>query len=118
MQTIAITGASGFVGSYLTNYFEEHGHSVVPILRHELTSEKRLAEKLEQSDVLINLAGANILAHWSESYKKVMYDSRIETTRTLVETMKKLETPPKLFISTSAIGIYKNAEPSDEYTTK
>jgi len=118
MKTIAITGTSGFVGSHLTDFFEKHGHTVVPILRHELKDQNRLKEKLENSDVLINLAGANILARWTESYKETLYNSRIDTTFALVETLKLIKTPPELFVSTSAIGVYKDDTVYDEYATE
>lgn len=118
MKTIAISGASGFVGKHLTQFFEAEGFSVTPILRSELKDPTRLQAKLEGVDVLINLSGANIISHWTESYKKLLYSSRIETTRALVEAMKKIENPPKLFVSTSAIGIYKNDALYDENTTK
>ena len=117
MKTIAITGASGFVGQYITKVFTEQGYVVVPILRADIHDLNKLQTKLEQSDVLINLAGANIIGRWSASYKKVLYNSRIETTNALVKGMKLIDNPPKLFISTSAVGIYKNDEPYDEYST-
>lgn len=116
MKTIAITGASGFVGKYLTKYFVEEGYVVLPILRSELTNQSKLQTKLEESDVLINLAGANIIGRWSASYKKVLYNSRIETTRALVEAMKQIENRPQLFVSTSAVGIYKSDKVYDEYS--
>lgn len=116
MKTIAITGASGFVGQHLTRIFVKEGYAVLPILRSELKKQTLLQEKLEQSDILINLAGANIISRWSASYKKVLYKSRIETTRALVEAMKTIENPPKLFVSTSAVGIYKNDKVYDEYS--
>lgn len=116
MKTIAITGASGFVGQHLTRIFLKEGYAVLPILRSELKEQTLLQEKLEQSDILINLAGANIISRWSASYKKVLYKSRIETTRALVEAMKTIENPPKLFVSTSAVGIYKNDKVYDEYS--
>jgi len=116
MKTIAITGASGFVGQHLTHIFVQQGYAVLPILRSELKKQTLLQEKLEQSDILINLAGANIISRWSASYKKVLYNSRIETTRALVEAMKTIESPPKLFVSTSAVGIYKNDKVYDEYS--
>ncbi|CAA6799688.1 MAG: Cell division inhibitor [uncultured Sulfurovum sp.] len=117
MKTIAITGASGFVGQYITKVFTEQGYVVVPILRADIHDLNKLQTKLEQSDVLINLAGANIIGRWSASYKKVLYDSRIETTNALVKGMKLIDNPPKLFISTSAVGIYKNDKLYDEYST-
>ena len=117
MKSIAITGASGFVGQYITKVFTEQGYVVVPILRADIHDLNKLQTKLEQSDVLINLAGANIIGRWSESYKKVLYSSRIETTKALVEAMKSIENSPKLFVSTSAVGIYKNDEVYNEYST-
>jgi len=118
MKTIVISGASGFVGKYLTKFFRAKGFKVTAILRSELKETHRLQSKLEGADVLINLSGANIISRWSESYKELLYSSRIETTKSLVEAMKNIENPPKLFASTSAIGIYKNDALYDESTTE
>ena len=75
-----------------------------------------LINKLNNCDVLINLSGANIMGRWTDSYKKLLYSSRIDTTKALVQAMKKCTKAPSLFISTSAIGIYKNDMPYDETT--
>ncbi|MBD3792614.1 MAG: TIGR01777 family protein [Campylobacterales bacterium] len=117
MRQIAITGASGFVGSHLTRLFTEHGYTVTPISRRDIQNPTQLRDKLEHSEIVINLAGASIIRRWSESYKKVLYHSRIDTTQALVEAMKQLDKPPELLISTSAVGIYKNDQEYDEYTT-
>jgi hypothetical protein len=55
---------------------------------------------------VINLAGAPIIARWSEKYKKELFDSRIKTTDALVSAMGKLDIKPLVFISTSAVGFY------------
>lgn len=104
---IAITGASGFVGSHLSSYFGAL-HTILPLGRQELSDPARLSSLLEGVDWIINLAGAPIIAKWSESYKKVLYSSRIETTRSLLLALKECPTKPSLFTSTSAIGIYDN----------
>ncbi len=109
-QIIAITGANGFVGKHLQNTFS---HVVV---LHRDDSVAVLLDKLKGVDVVINLAGAPIVKRWSESYKRVLYESRIETTCKLVEAVNQSEV--KYFISTSAIGIYPNDKACDEYTTE
>ena len=117
MKKIVIAGASGFVGSMLTQSFKERGYEVEALKREDLKKSQRLSERLNGSDVVINLSGANIINRWSENYKKLLHSSRIETTHALVEAMRVCENRPKLFISTSAIGIYKNDAIYDESTT-
>ena len=67
-----------------------------------------LTSIVNKADVVVNLAGANIINRWTESYKKLLYSSRIDTTQALIEAMHKANNKPELFISTSAVGIYKN----------
>ena len=116
MKKILISGASGFVGSELRKKFQDSNYSVIVIKRDDLQDRKKLVEILESSEVVINLSGANIIKRWSESYKKLLYSSRIDTTRSLVDAMAACTNKPKLFISTSAVGIYKNDKHYDEYT--
>jgi len=69
---------------------------------------------LEGASVVINLAGAPIIHRWSEAYKKVLYDSRIETTKKLVKAMLSMKHKPDIFFSTSAVGIYATDVPMSE----
>ncbi|CAM3818440.1 TIGR01777 family oxidoreductase [Arcobacter cloacae] len=114
MKTIAITGASGFVGTSLKKYFSALGYKIVSISRDILNDNKKLEETLNQTDIVINLAGANIINRWSESYKKLLYSSRIETTSKIVNAINSVQNKPKLLISTSAVGIYDNKTTYDE----
>ncbi len=103
---IALTGASGFVGTAIQKSFNE----CVIISRHD--NEQSILQKLSDVDVVINLAGAPIIKRWSDPYKKVLLQSRIETTQELVKAVN--QSNIKHFISTSAIGIYPDNTSCDE----
>ena len=100
---VAIIGAGGFIGQNLAKEFED-----TVLINRDLKN----IEKIKNCDVVINLAGATILKRWSENYKKILYDSRIETTKKIVEIIN--DSNVKYFISTSAIGIYPNHCSCDE----
>ena len=104
---ITITGAGGFIGKQLTTFFQSRGNEVrrLPRINSETTTDD-VAKHLIGADVVINLAGSPIVARWSEAYKRSLFDSRIITTRKIVEAIRLLDAKPKLFISASAIGIY------------
>ncbi len=103
---IALTGASGFVGTALQEAFTE----CVIISRKD--DEKAILEKLTGVDVVINLAGAPIIKRWSDPYKKILTNSRIDTTRQIVTAIN--QSSVSHFISTSAVGIYPDDKPCDE----
>jgi uncharacterized protein (TIGR01777 family) len=65
-----------------------------------------LAEKIKDADIVINLAGAPIKLFSSSKYQKIIYDSRILTTKNLVRALDLLSDKSVLFISASAVGIY------------
>lgn len=114
MKNVVITGSSGFVGKSLKKMFEEKGFKVSGIKRDDLNNIDKLTEIIESSDIVINLAGANIINRWTETYKKLLYSSRLNTTRALIEAISKANKKPELLISTSAVGIYANKECYDE----
>ena len=114
MKTIAITGASGFVGTSLTKYFSDLGYKIIPISRDILNDELKLKNVLDESDVIINLAGANIIGRWTAEYKELLYTSRIDTTKKIVTALNQITDKNKLLISTSAVGIYDNKDTHDE----
>lgn len=114
MRRIVISGASGFVGSELTKMFESSGYKVSKINRALLNDIDKLSELIDGSFAIINLAGASIIGRWSETYKKLLYSSRIDTTNSIVKAISKCQNKPKVFISTSAIGVYSNQRLHDE----
>ncbi len=114
MKTIAITGSSGFVGQNLKKFFEDKKCEVISIKREYLKDDNKLLDIVSKSDVIINLAGANIINRWTESYKELLYSSRIETTKAIVKAINSSEKKPDILISTSAIGVYDNKSTYDE----
>lgn len=122
---IAMSGATGMVGTAATRYFEAQGHQIIRIARAASTGQpddqavlmdvKRNsieAKKLEGVDVVIHLAGANIAGRrWSDDYKSQILLSRVETTRILAGALSKLANPPKVFLCASATGYYGNTDP-------
>lgn len=114
MKTIAITGASGFVGTNLNKFFSSLGYKILPISREVLNNQDKLEEIINSSNIIINLAGANIINRWSESYKKLLYSSRIDTTSKIINAIKNSTNKPELLISTSAVGIYDNKQTYNE----
>lgn len=106
---IALTGATGFVGSALRQTYPDH------VIIERRDEEADILKKLEGVDIVINLAGAPIIKRWSEPYKKTLIDSRIHTTRQLVHAVNKSNV--KHFISTSAVGIYPDNVACDEGCT-
>lgn len=106
---IAMSGATGFIGGKLTESFKNRGWDVIPLTVEDFKKGKEiLTKKLAGADVVINLAGAPIVAKWTEDYKKILYSSRVDTTNFIVDIISKQEPKPRVFISTSAVGIYDN----------
>lgn len=116
---ICLTGGTGFLGSRLSHLFKQNNMEVVNITRADFNKEvKVIAQKMEGAHTVINLAGAPILNRWTESYKKTIRDSRVETTKKLVEAILMVEKKPKIVMSASAVGIYDAVYEHDEFSDR
>jgi uncharacterized protein len=124
---VAVTGATGLVGSALCAFLTTGGHEVFRVVRGEARGARDIAwdigsgtierEKLEGLDAVVHLAGENIAAgRWTEARKARILESRTKGTRLLARTLASLASPPKIFLSASASGYYgpRGAEPVDE----
>jgi len=109
MKRILISGATGFVGENLSNFLIQHGFTIDRLSRVDLEmSDIDLTDKLNGAFAIINLAGAPIIHRWTKTYKEELYTSRISTTQKLANAIRLAADKPEVFISTSAVGIYKN----------
>lgn len=125
-MNILITGGTGFIGAALVPALRDAGHTVTVFtrsaghadadgLRHVTTLEA--IDSAEYFDAFINLAGESIAGgRWSEARKQVLIDSRIGTTQQLFALASRLERPPAILLSASAIGWYgpQDDTPLDE----
>lgn len=114
MKNITIFGASGFVGSSLCKYLEKT-NNVIKVSRNMLNDEQKLDSIIQKSDVVINLIGAPIISRWTDTYKKELLNSRVDNTKKIVQSMNKANKKIH-FLSTSAIGIYKEDQSYTEGT--
>ncbi len=118
---VAITGATGLIGTPLVGALRQHGHTVTRLVRKAATSGDRqwdpTAASLDPSllsgiDTVIHLAGAGIGDHrWTDEYKALIRSSRVQSTNLLARAMAAAD-GPKVLLSGSAIGIY--GDRSDE----
>ncbi len=117
---VLITGGLGFVGSQLSRLLLQKGHEVTlvghappsnpdvprgarPILA-DTTIEGPWQDAVSEQDVVVNLAGASIFRRWDRKVRLLIYDSRLRTTRNVVEALSRTGSP--LLLSTSAVGYY------------
>ncbi len=115
VNKIAITGASGFLGSKLSAVFRAQGHSVLALGRSDFALDAvGLAGKMEGCSAIIHLAGTPVTGRWTRAYRQEIYDSRILTTRKLVKAIGLLDKAPECFICASAVGIYPEEGVHDE----
>lgn len=108
---ILVSGSTGLVGKNLIPKLQYRGYEVEAIGRGDLKQDiSHLTKKVGQSDIVIHLAGAPIVSRWTTSYKKEILASRVDTTKMIVEAIAAAKNKPKLFISTSAVGIYPDGK--------
>jgi len=114
-QRIAITGASGMIGSALLGHLKSEGHTVQRLVRRPVVSPDEVfwnpktgkvdLAPLEGVDAVIHLAGANVGdKRWSKKYRAEILNSRLLGTNAIATAVGKLN--PQVFISSSAIGWY------------
>ena len=114
LMDIAITGASGLIGTALTRHLTEAGHNPIPVTRDgsdgigwNPADGSIDAAGFEGIDAVVHLAGAGIGdKRWNAERKAVIRDSRVDGTRLLASTLAELDRPPATLLSGSAIGYY------------
>jgi uncharacterized protein len=112
---VAVSGASGLIGSALIERLSAQGHRVSRLVRRTPSSAEIRwdpegglldARDLEGIDAIIHLAGENIGVRWTPARKANILSSRVKGTRLLSQTAAGMANPPSVMVSASAVGIY------------
>jgi uncharacterized protein (TIGR01777 family) len=114
---VAVTGASGLVGTALVPFLAAEGHDVVRLVRRPPRSEDEARWDPERGeidraalagvDAVVHLSGANLAeGRWTPARKAVLQASRVGPTRLLAEALAGLSRPPGVLVAASAIGYY------------
>lgn len=111
---IAMTGASGLVGSALSAFLSTGGHRVVKLVRgsahgddeRQWNPQAPAPDLLTGVDAVVHLAGASIAGRFTDEHRAAIRDSRIEPTRLLASAAATASDGPRVFISASAVGFY------------
>jgi uncharacterized protein (TIGR01777 family) len=115
IDKLAVTGASGLIGSALVGHFKSRGYSVVKLVRRKPKTNEEVEWNpqtgfidmpgLAGVDAIVHLAGAGVGdKRWSAAYRSEILNSRLLGTTTIAKAVNDLK--PKVFISASAIGYY------------
>ena len=113
--TVAVTGATGLIGGALTAFLTTGGHTVRRITRRPRApgdiardpAARRIDPgALDGVDAVVHLAGASVDARWTEAHKREIMHSRVDGTRLVAETIARLDRPPRVLVSGSAVGYY------------
>lgn len=117
-KTITIAGGSGFLGQVLKSYFHKKGYNIYILTRTPKQvndfswNAKDLGEWthiLEETNVLINLTGKSVDCRYTEANKKLIYDSRIDSTSILGLAIQNCKNPPEAWLNMSTSTIYKDS---------
>lgn len=126
---IIIPGGSGQVGTVLAEAFVKNGHDVCVLTRSRGTRPWRTTYwdgetagdwvgELEAADVIINLAGQSVNCRYTLENRRIIMDSRLNSTRILGDVISQLKHPPSVWLQASTATIYKHRydAPNDEAT--
>jgi uncharacterized protein (TIGR01777 family) len=127
--SVAITGATGLIGSALVSRLRAGGTRVLRLMRRtsrEATDDvvwdpmQRLLprERLEGVDAIVHLAGAPIAQRWTAARKRGIRESRVRGTALIADTIAAMERKPRVLVSGSAVGYYgdRGDEQLDEHS--
>lgn len=128
---IVIAGGSGFIGTYLANYFAESNHEIIILTRKQHLPQKNIkyllwdgktigdwSKIIDGADVLINLAGKSVNCRYTEKNKAEILNSRLNANHILGIAVQQAKRPPKIWFNAASATIYRHADdrPMDENT--
>lgn len=121
MKRLILAGGSGFLGRVLAGYFSERGWQMVVLTRrpHPRTDAVRevhwdgetlgaWTRELDGAAALINLAGVSVNCRYHARNRRLIMDSRVNSTRVLGEAVARCAQPPAVWLNSSTATIYKH----------
>lgn len=113
---VAVTGASGLIGSALVRQLAAEGHTVVRLVRHAPRAADEVrwdpasghadATALDGVDAVVNLAGENVGERWTDDRRRRIRQSRVDGTLALARALAGLARKPSVLVNASAVGLY------------
>ena len=114
---LVLPGGSGQIGSLLARAFAADGHEVVVLSRSAAEGPGRVvvwdgktlgpwAAELDGADVVINLAGRSVDCRYTDANRRLMMDSRVDSTRIVGEAIRRAKNPPPVWLQMSTATIY------------
>lgn len=114
---IAVTGASGLIGSALVPALRDGGHEVLRLVRRTAQASDEVAwdpgagtvdaAALAGVEAVVHLAGVGIGSRrWTDEHKRAVVDSRVDGTTTIATALAGLDPLPRVLVSASAVGFY------------
>jgi uncharacterized protein (TIGR01777 family) len=130
-KRIILPGGNGFLGQTLAGTLTGHGYEIIVLARTPGRGARQVREvgwdgrtvgdwasELEGADAVINLAGRSVDCRYTARNRKLILDSRVESTRVLGEAIARCARPPRVWLNSSTATIYKHSldRPMDEAT--
>jgi uncharacterized protein (TIGR01777 family) len=114
IKKVILAGGTGFIGKYFAEKFNKLGYEVKIISRQSghisWNDNAGIVEAMENSEILINLAGKSVDCRYNTKNKEDILKSRTETTKILGNALLTCKNPPPLWINSSTATIYRHAE--------
>jgi hypothetical protein len=104
---VTVLGANGFIGRHLTAALRARGDDVVPASLRDIDAAARACDG---AGAVVNLAGEGIAQRWTPEVKARIHSSRVDAPRALIARFSAMASPPKTYVSASAIGYYGTSE--------
>jgi len=134
VKSVLLTGGTGFIGRSLTRALLARGDRVTVLSRDPSRTSGRLPQgatavaydpehegpwldELGRASAVVHLAGENVAQRWTDEARRRIVSSRVDSTRLVVEGMRRAEKKPDVFVSASAIGFY-GPRPATERLTE
>ncbi|RDK84269.1 TIGR01777 family oxidoreductase [Marinirhabdus gelatinilytica] len=122
MKTLVIAGGSGFLGNILINHFKNKVQNIYILSRSPKKNFENVThliwdaetrdiwtQVLEGADVLINLTGKSVDCRYNERNKKLILNSRVNSTNILGKVISECKHPPKIWLNSSTATIYRHS---------